>query len=273
MTGQVAVHYGGQARLVDRLEGLLNDAGVKPHELSAADFEPVDEFHFRGREATLELLADLQFDADAHVLDIGSGLGGLSRTIADEVGCRTTGVDLTPAFCEVATAISKWVGLGEKTAFQQGDATALSFPDDAFDGAVTAHVAMNIPDKARLFAEAWRVLKSNARFAVYDILQGEGGEVAYPVPWAQDALISHLATVGEMEAHLTGAGFRILKETDSTEASHRWLMDRFERPAGAGLLPPTTRLLFGDTSKDMAQNQIEGLSERRILTYSFICEA
>ena len=44
------------------------------------------------------------------------------------------------------------------------------------------------------YSEALRVLKPGGIFAVYDVLEGEGGEVVYPVPRARDQSISHLAT-------------------------------------------------------------------------------
>jgi hypothetical protein len=47
-------------------------------------------------------------------------------------------------------------------------------------------------------------VKPGGIFAVYDVLQGEGGEVLYPVPWARDPSISHLATPDEMKSLLVG---------------------------------------------------------------------
>jgi hypothetical protein len=49
---------------------------------------------------------------------------------------------------------------------------------------MTIHVAMNIAAKDKMYMEAHRVVKPGDIFAVYDVLQGEGGEVLYPVPWA-----------------------------------------------------------------------------------------
>ena len=51
---------------------------------------------------------------------------------------------------------------------------------------MTIHVAMNIAAKDKMYLEARRVVKPGGVFAVYDVLQGEGGEVLYPVPWARD---------------------------------------------------------------------------------------
>jgi ubiquinone/menaquinone biosynthesis C-methylase UbiE len=100
-------------------------------------------------------------------------------------GCHVTGIDLTQAFCDTADALSEWVNLGDRVTFQQGDATNLHYDDNQFDAAMTIHVAMNIPDKDKVYSEARRVVKPGRIFAVYDVLQGEGGDVLFPVPWAR----------------------------------------------------------------------------------------
>ncbi|MCB4455132.1 class I SAM-dependent methyltransferase [Leisingera sp. McT4-56] len=273
MTGDIPEHYSGGGNLADRIARDLRARGLEPSDLTPAEFEPLDEFHFRGRAATLELAAQMRLTPQSNVLDIGSGLGGVARTIADTAGCHVTGIDLTAELCAAAAEISRWLGLADKTEFQQGDATSLPFSDDAFDAAITVHVAMNIPAKHRMYSEARRVLRPGALFAVYDILQGEGGEMIFPAPWAAEPSISHLATPQEMETLLREAGFKLLDSIDSTAESLRWLE---ERTAGTGPPPPvpiTTRLLFGEGYKQMVQNQLRALRERRMLTWSFLCEA
>ena len=114
-----------------------------------ADLAAVDEFHIRGRRATLEIIEALGLTADSHVLDLGSGLGGPARTLAEVTGCTVTGVDLAPEFCQVAAAFSEWTGLSGRTRFHVGDATATGLPDESLDAAMTVHVGMNIPEQAR----------------------------------------------------------------------------------------------------------------------------
>ncbi len=96
----------------------------------------------------------MNLNARSHVLDIGSGLGGPARTLAETYGCRVTGIDLTQAFCDAATAMSNWVGLGSRVSFKQGDATNLPFENQTFDAAMTIHVAMNIAAKDKMYLEA-----------------------------------------------------------------------------------------------------------------------
>jgi ubiquinone/menaquinone biosynthesis C-methylase UbiE len=273
MTEKVSTHYGSGGNLAAKIADGLQSAGKNLRNLKTVDLSAIDEFHFRGRKATLELAEQMNLSKSAYVLDIGSGLGGPARTLAEEYGCRVIGIDLTSVFCEVAGIMSNWVSLAERTGFQQGDATNPPFPDNQFDAAMTIHVAMNIAAKDKMYEQARRVLKPGGVFAVYDILQGEGGEAFYPAPWAQDPSISHLATPEEMKKLLSDAGFRILNVHDSTDESLGWLEARTSSLAQSGTSPITTQVLFGDIFPEMIGNQTRGLRERRIRTVSYICEA
>lgn len=273
MADEVAVHYGSGGDLAAAIAAGLERAGKRLDALTSADLASVDEFHIRGRKATLELAGQMQLCPGSHVLDIGSGLGGPARAVAETYGCRVTGIDLTEAFCAAAKVLSDWLDLGGRVAFERGDATDLPFADGRFDAAMTIHAAMNIAAKPRLYEEARRVLKPGGRFAVYDVLQGEGGEVLFPVPWAREPSISHLATPDEMRALLADAGFAIVVEHDSTEESERWFAAMTERLAGSGAPTVTFQAILGQDFPEMARNQVRNLGERRIRTVSYICEA
>jgi ubiquinone/menaquinone biosynthesis C-methylase UbiE len=240
--------------------------------LTVRELALIDEFHIRGRKATVELADALQLTAQSHVLDIGSGLGGPARTVAELHGCFVTGLDLTPAFCQTAIAISNWIGVQSRVSFVQGDATALPFASATFDAAMSIHAAMNIKAKDKMYAEARRVLKPRARFGIYDVLQGEGGDVRFPVPWARESSLSHLARPDEMLLLLKAAGFQVVASTDSTEESLVW----FEAKAAhvTHQKPVVTLQSFlGCDFPAMIKNQIINLREHRIRTVSYVCVA
>jgi len=273
MSDRIASHYSDNLHLADLIAKDLQAAGKDLNRLTTADLAMVDEFHIRGRKATLELAERMKLKADSHVLDIGSGLGGPARTLAEKYGCRVSGIDLTQAFCTAATAMSAWVGLGERVDFRQGDATSLPFADKQFDAAMTIHVAMNIAAKDKMYTEARRVLKPGGIFAVYDVLQGKGGDVLYPVPWARDPSISHLATPDEMKSLLSGAGFELLHIQDSTEESQRFFEQLTAQMAKTGASAVAWRFFLGDDFPVMARNQVRNVTERRIRTVSYFCVA
>ncbi len=272
MTEGIVRHYSEDSRLAQVIADSLAGAGKDIGRLTTADLASVDEFHIGGRRATLDVAAALNLTPDARLLDLGSGLGGPARTLAECFGCHVTGIDLTPAFCQAATTLSHWVGLSGRVTFLQGDATDLPFADASFDAAMTIHVAMNIAAKDRMYAEARRVLKPGGRFAVYDVLQGEGGEVLYPVPWARTPEISHLATPDQMQALLSDAGFRIVSVQDSTDASLQWFQAMAARLSGS--TPAVTFQTFlGNDFPAMARNQVANLRDRRIRTVTYVCAA
>jgi len=273
MSNRVEAHYTGGQDLVKGIASALQAAGKPLAQLKPGDLGTVDEFHIRGRKATLELGARMQIDARSKVLDIGSGLGGPARTLAETYGCHVTGIDLTASFCEAAAEMSKWVGLAHKVAFKQGDATDIPFPDASFDAATTIHVAMNIKAKDAMYRHAKRVLKPGGIFAVYDILQGAGGPVHFPVPWAREPSISHLATKDEMRRLLREAGFALLEEVDSSPESLIWFKEMQARMAAGGAPPVTFQVFLGEDFPVMARNQVRNLAEDRIQTVTFICKA
>src|SRR5690348_10315372 len=103
MADGVARHYSENLKLADAIAEKLRSAGKDTNTLTTVDLMAVDEFHIRGRKATLELGEKMNLNARSHVLDIGSGLGGPARTLAEVYGCHVTGIDLTEAFCDAAT--------------------------------------------------------------------------------------------------------------------------------------------------------------------------
>ncbi len=274
VTNPIEIHYDhGSNDLTEVITKKLQEVGKDLNNLTTTDLNTIDEFHVRARKATLEIGENMGLTEDSRVLDIGSGLGGPARTIADTYHSHVTGIDLTASFCKAANTISKWLDMTDRTSFIQGDATNLPFPDASFDAAMTIHVAMNIAEKDLLYEQAHRVLKPGCVFVAYDIVQGEGGDIRYPVPWARDASISHVSTPDEMHNALQEAGFRILSATDSTKESQAWF-DTMATETAVPLIPPLTlQTVLGDDFRHMFSNLRRNLTERRARTMMFVCRA
>jgi SAM-dependent methyltransferase len=200
----IQTHY-GRPDVGSVILAALEKAGKDLDHLTPEDLAPVDEFHIRGRAATLELARAAGLDENKRVLDVGSGLGGTSRCLAREFGCRVTGIDLTEEYCRAAAMLSAKVGLADLVDYRQGDATNLPFDDASFDVVWTEHVAMNIPGKHRLYQEMHRVLKPGGTLAIYDILAGPSGAVLFPVPWARTPDTSFLVQPNELRKLLEDA--------------------------------------------------------------------
>ena len=272
MDDAVERHY-AIGDLAGKIAASLRTAGKDLARLTTVDLAAYDEFHVRGRSATLDLARGMELRPECKVLDMGSGLGGPARALAETYGCTVVGIDLSTEFCNTANELSRWLGLSASVTFVQGDATAFPYEGGAFDAAMTIHASMNIAAKGAAYAGVHRALKPGRIFAVYDILQGEGGEVLYPVPWARDPSISHLVTAAEMRELLVGAGFRILEEIDSTEASTTWFQKTAARTVKSGATPAGLGQFLDSDAAPITANQVRNLAERRIRTVTYFCRS
>ena len=199
------------------IEQALIAAGKDLEHLQPGDLAPLEDFHTMGRIATSQLVDLAGITSDSQVLDAGSGIGGTARYVADQWRCHVTAVDLTDEYCDTARWLNRLVGLDDRISVRQADVTELPFADSGFDVVFSQHVQMNIADKTRLYREARRVLTTGGRLALWDITIGEPGQLDYPLPWADEPRVSHLATPDELRAAVESAGLAIDHWNDLTE--------------------------------------------------------
>ena len=263
-TSDIAVHY-SQGQLLDRLTAALNDDGVDPDHPTIEALAPYDQFHGRGLDATVEVASLVKATASDHLLDIGSGIGGPARYFANQYGCRVTGVDLTPEFCEVARHLTRLLGLEDRVAFELGDALAMPFADASFDGAYSMNVSMNIEDKATLYRETHRVLKPGAWLALSELAKGKG-ELDYPTPWASSASTSFLSTPEQTRRGLEQAGFDVVQfhnkrdEALAAGAHARAIVASGGKPPHRAVM-----LIHGDNANEAMANMSRGLTNAHVI--------
>lgn len=102
------------------------------------------------------------------VLEVGPGYGATTDVFREGVA-RLTSVEIDPV---LAAALGERLE-GTNVDVVEGDATALSFPDGRFSGAVCFTMLHHVPTvdlQDRLFAEVGRVLTPGARFVLADSL-------------------------------------------------------------------------------------------------------
>jgi SAM-dependent methyltransferase len=247
--GEVARHY-AQSELTRTVLEALRAAGKDLDALDAADLSSVDEFHTGWAPQTVEMAKTLGLAPGVEVLDVGSGIGGPARYFARAYDADVTGVDLTPAFVELASDLTARTGLADRVRFVEGSALDLPFEDGRFDLATMNHVGMNIADKARVFAEVRRVLRPGGRFVVYDLMRVGEGELPMPMPWADTAETSFVETPERYRALLADAGLTVTGERDWTElvlAVSAEMRSRIERE---GMPVLGVHLLLGPTARE-----------------------
>lgn len=244
--------------LYEDIVNRLKEQDIDLNKVKRSDIAGADEFHVRGAKVSKELANSINLKG-ASVLDVGCGLGGPCRMLADEYNCQATGIDLSTEYIRTAKELSKLVNLDSETTFIQGDATKLPFDDNTFDVVWTQHVQMNIPDKEKFYSEISRVLKVGGHFLYYDILKKEDGEVNYPMPWASTSDLSFLFKEEEMGSFLKQSGLTKEQSTDQTQAGIDFFNALVAKLKEFGPPKMGLNVLMGETTKPKLMNLLTHL--------------
>ena len=265
-TAAVSGHYGRQ-HLGELIRDGLQAVGKADGHLTTDELAPIDQFHTGGKATTFQLAQLADFEAGWRVLDVGGGLGGPARVLAETNGCNVTVLDLTPEFCEVGAWLTERTWLTDQVQFKVGDALAMPFADGSFDAAWTQHSSMNIRDKEALYREIRRVVRSGGRLAIHEIMAGPKQPIHFPVPWAPEPSISFLSPPAEIRALLQTLGFREIAWNDTSTEAISWFKERITAAQAAKSTPHLgLHLLLGASAPQMFGNVLQNLEEGRVQT-------
>ncbi|WP_260293705.1 arsenite methyltransferase [Sedimenticola hydrogenitrophicus] len=160
------------------------------------------------------------------VLDLGSGGGFDCFLAARQVGDsgRVIGVDMTAEMISRARRNAEQGGY-RNTEFRLGEIEHLPLADASVDVIISNCVINLSPDKPRVFAEAYRVLKPGGRLAISDVL----ALAELPETMRQDlalytGCVAGASRVAEVEAMLREGGFEQIRITPKDE-SRRFIRD------------------------------------------------
>ncbi len=154
-----------------------------------------------------------QIKAGDTVVDLGSGAGNDCFIARAETGPegQVIGLDFTDDMIAKARTNVQKLGY-DNVEFVQGDIEAMPLPDHLADVVVSNCVFNLVPDKAKAFAETFRILKKGGHFSISDIvLEGE-----LPAGLQEEAelyagCVSGALQIEDYLGHIRAAGFQGLQ--------------------------------------------------------------
>ncbi|GAB4240385.1 MAG: methyltransferase domain-containing protein [Stanieria sp.] len=147
------------------------------------------------------------------LLDVGCGIGGSSRILAQDYGFSVTGITISPQQVKRAQELTPE---GVDAKFFVDDAMQLSFPDASFDVVWSVEAGPHMPDKAVFAQELIRVLKPGGILVVADWNQRD--DRALPLNFWEKLIMKQLLDQWSHPAFSSIEGFsELLVETGLVE--------------------------------------------------------
>lgn len=133
----------------------------------------------------------LAVEGPSRVLDVATGTADLALLTCSMLPeASVVGVDPSTGMLAVGEKKVADAGLSDRISLSVGDAQALPFEDESFDGATIAFGIRNVPDRARGLSEMARVVRPGGRVVVLELSEPRGfmsafsrAHIHHVVPW------------------------------------------------------------------------------------------
>jgi phosphoethanolamine N-methyltransferase len=186
------------------------------------------------------------------VLDIGCGLGAIDQLLVTTHGAGSVvGIDIDPALLAQMDARIARAGLTDRVRTKCVVPGPLPFRDGSFDVVFSKDSLVQIPDKAAIFADVYRLLHPGGRFIASDWFRAGSG--AYSPEMMEffrlEGIAYNMASIEESAASLRQAGFVDVLVQDR----HAWYLALAQRELEA-MDGPLRSLIVGRIGQQRAEH-------------------
>jgi sterol 24-C-methyltransferase len=178
----------------------------------------------------LKIADALKLKPGMRVLDVGCGIAGPMKTIAEKSGATIVGLNINSYQIKKAQEYIQKSGLEKQCSFHQGNFMQLDLPEASFDAVYAIESTCHAPDKSRCFKEIFRVLKPGSFFAGYEygLLPNFDPKNEEHVQIMEDLEhgggLQKIVPIAEVKKALQDAGFKIITIQDDCTEGMSWTL-------------------------------------------------
>lgn len=219
----------GLYRNVERVRADLAASGFGPDDpVTVDDLTPFDQYHYEGTDAVDDAIASLSAGPESHVLDVGSGLGGPARYIADRSRARVTALELQPDLDATARQLTAQAGLEQLVTHRCGDVLLGDAGENTFTGIVSMLCFLHIPDRDLLFRRCAQALRPGGRMFIDDYATIGALSPSEEQMLADTVFCSYLPDVETYRKQVEAAGYVDVTIVDKTPDWTAFVTERLE---------------------------------------------
>ncbi len=167
------------------------------------------------------MIAKLELQQGMKVVDVGCGIGGPMRRVVREADVRVVGININEVQLAEAKRLNAEAGLEAMADFRNCSFENMSgIEADTFDGGYAIESTCHAQNKEHAFGEIFRVLKPGALFWGQEMCltdrfdPRDGRHRAAKRDLMRGIALHDIATFGEVNDALEGAGFQVIEGSD-----------------------------------------------------------
>lgn len=212
---------------VERVERELAALGLDAEvRLDVTALESIDQLHYRGLSAVADAIKAIAPDAHSRILDIGAGLGGPARVLAERCGSHITAVELQPDLNACARNLTNRCGLDERIDHICADIFDIEASSPGFDAIVSWLCFLHIDDKVALLEHCRALTRSGGYLYIEDFTLEQMPTKREAQLLSEDVFCRRLLSADQYAKALNVAGFEVTERVDLTADWRAFVTER-----------------------------------------------
>jgi len=215
---------------VDRIFNELREIGKSTSStLLVEDLTKFDQLHYHGTDAIDIFIEKLEINEKTKILDVGSGIGGPARYIANKTGAEITAIELQSDQNNLAKDLTKKCGLSNKVSHICGDILDYDFKNQTFDAVVSWLTLYHIANHEILLKKLFDLLNPNGFFYTEDITSRINLSDADRKEIKKEIYGIHLPYFDNYISNLEQNGFKLIFSEDMSSSWADFTKERIKK--------------------------------------------
>ena len=215
---------------VDRIFNELREIGKSTSStLLVEDLTKFDQLHYHGTDAIDIFIEKLEINEKTKILDVGSGIGGPARYLADKTGAEITAIELQSDQNNLAKDLTKKCGLSNKVNHICGDILDYDFKNQTFDAVVSWLTLYHIANHEILLKKLFDLLNPNGFFYTEDITSRINLSNADRKEIKKEIYGIHLPYFDKYISNLEQNGFKLIFSEDMSSSWTDFTKERIKK--------------------------------------------